>query len=146
MSNTVRITVSGTLIALVMFGSPAIASPAANSSSVDLSNPAFAPVTGPTSIPVGAADFCRRDRADCAPSAHVIEFETLTEASWENLVAVNDDVNAKIVPETDQDLYHMAEFWTYPDGRGDCEDIALEKRRELVTAGWDPSIAHDSRP
>src|SRR4051794_5073071 len=100
MSNTVRITVSGTLIALVMFGSPAIASPAANSSSVDLSNPAFAPVTGPTSIPVGAADFCRRDRADCAPSAHVIEFETLTEASWENLVAVNDDVNAKIVPET----------------------------------------------
>src|SRR6185369_6600351 len=109
------------------------------SSPVDLSNPAFAPVSGPTSIPVGADDFCRRDRQACLPNAHVVEVETLTQASWDQLIAVNDDLNASIVPETDEDLYHVAEYWTYPDGRGDCEDIALEKRRQLIEAGWDAS-------
>ena len=134
MSNSIRVTLGGTLIACVMFTSPADAS-----SPVDLSNPAFAPVSGPTSIPVGAADFCRRDRQACAPNAHVVEVETLTQASWDQLIAVNDDINATIVPETDEDLYHVAEYWTYPDGRGDCEDIALAKQRQLVADGWDPS-------
>jgi predicted transglutaminase-like cysteine proteinase len=134
MSNTITVTLGGTLIAFAMFTSPAAAS-----SPVDLSNPAFAPVTGTTSIPVGAADFCKRDRAACAPNAHVVEVEPLTPQSWSQLVAINDDVNSTIVPETDEDLYHVAEYWTYPDGRGDCEDIALEKQRDLVKAGWDPS-------
>lgn len=134
MSNTIRVTLGGTLIACVMFTSPANAS-----SPVDLSNPAFAPVSGPTSIPVGADDFCRRDRQACLPNAHVVDVETLTQASWDQLIAVNDDINASIVPETDEDLYHVAEYWTYPDGRGDCEDIALAKQRQLVRDGWDPS-------
>ena len=69
----------------------------------------------------------------------MVEVETLTQASWDQLVAVNDDINAQIVPETDEDLYHVAEYWTYPDGRGDCEDIALAKQRQLVEDGWDPS-------
>ena len=135
MSNTITITLGGMLIASVMFTTPA-----ANASSpVDLSNPAFAPVTGPTSIPVGASDFCRRDRDACRPNAHVVEVETLTQASWTQLTSVNDNVNASVVPETDEDLYHTAEYWTYPDGRGDCEDIALEKQRQLINDGWDPS-------
>src|SRR3569833_1988036 len=134
MSNTITITLGGMLIASVMFTTPASAS-----SSVDLAHGTVAPVTGPTSIPVGAADFCRRDRAVCQPNAHVVDVETLTQASWSQLTSVNDNVNATIVPETDEELYHKAEYWTYPDGRGDCEDIALEKQRELVNAGWDPS-------
>jgi len=139
MSNTITITLGGTLIAAVMFTTPAAAGSAV-ATPVDFGNAAFAPVTGPTSIPVGAADFCKRDPGDCQPIANVVSVETLTPASWSKLVAVNDDVNAKIVPQTDQDNYHVAEYWTYPtDGRGDCEDIALEKRRELIAAGWDPS-------
>jgi len=135
MQNTVRVTLGGTLLAFVMFSSPANAS-----SPVDLSNPAFAPVSGPTSIPVGAADFCKRERSECAPNAHVVELETLTQQSWKQLTAVNDDVNGTIIPETDEANYHLAEYWTYPDdGRGDCEDIALEKRRALIEDGWDPS-------
>ncbi len=135
MSNTISITLGGTLIALVMFTVPAEAT-----SPVDFSNAAFAPVTGPTSIPVGAADFCKRDKPDCGPTPHLIDVETLTQASWQQLIAVNDEVNATIVPETDQDLYHVAEYWTYPtQGRGDCEDIALEKRKDLIAAGWDES-------
>jgi len=134
MPNTIKITLGGTLIACVMFTTPAGAS-----SPVDLSNPAFAPVSGPTSVPVGAADFCNRDREACLPNAHMVGVETLSKTSWDQLVAVNDDVNATVIPETDQDLYHVAEYWTYPDGRGDCEDIALEKQRQLVEDGWDPS-------
>jgi predicted transglutaminase-like cysteine proteinase len=135
MSNTIRITVGGTLIALVMFGSPASAS-----SKIDFANPAFAPANGPTSIPVGAADFCTSHRADCGPNSRVVEVETLTPAAWDQLVAVNDEVNQNVIPETDQQLYHVAEYWTYPTaGAGDCEDIALEKRHQLIDSGWDPS-------
>jgi len=135
MSNAITVTLGGMLIASVMFTTPASAS-----SPVDLSNPAFAPVSGPTSIPVGADDFCRRTTEACKPEARVVEVEPLTQQSWNQLIAINDNVNAAIAPETDQDNYQLAEYWTYPtDGRGDCEDIALEKQRELVKAGWDPS-------
>jgi len=140
MSTTnITITLGGAVVAAVMFTSPASAAPA-TPTPVDLSNPAFAASTGPTSIPVGAVDFCRRDPADCGPEAHVQTVETLSQQSWQQLLSVNADVNARIIPETDQDNYHVAEYWTYPtDGRGDCEDIALEKRRELIADGWDPS-------
>jgi len=135
MSNSVTITLGGMLIASVMFTSPAAAS-----SSVDLSNPAFAPVSGQTSIPVGADEFCQRVPQACRPDSRVVEVETLTPATWQQLVAINDNVNATITPETDEDNYRLAEYWTYPvDGRGDCEDIALEKQRQLIGAGWDPS-------
>lgn len=135
MSNTLTITLQGSLIALVMFSTPAAAN-----STIDLSNAAFAPVAGPTAIPVGASDFCRRDREACAPHGNVVQVEALTQASWQQLIAINDNVNQNIVPETDQQLYGKAEFWTYPQqGAGDCEDIALEKQRELIAAGWDPS-------
>lgn len=139
MSNTIAITLGGVLIAAVAFTTPADAAPAVVTQ-VDFANPAFAPVTGSTSIPVGAADFCRRVPGDCRPMSAVVDVETLSEASWRQLVAINDDVNATVTPQTDDDNYHVAEYWTYPvDGRGDCEDIALQKRRELIGAGWDPS-------
>jgi predicted transglutaminase-like cysteine proteinase len=124
---------AGALIALGILAAPAAAS------QTDLNNPAFAPVTGPTSVPVGAAEFCKRERGECGPFARMVEVETLTQDNWSQLVAINAGVNAAIIPETDEDLYHVAEYWTFPDGRGDCEDIALEKRRQLIAAGWDPS-------
>ena len=46
------------------------------------------------------------------------------------MVQVQDQLTP-IVPVTDQDLYQVAEFWTYPNGYGDCEDYALAKRREI---------------
>ena len=39
-------------------------------------------------------------------------------------------------PDTDQIVYGREEFWTYPDGKGDCEDFVLLKRRELMARGW----------
>jgi predicted transglutaminase-like cysteine proteinase len=114
--------------------------PPANAAQVDLANPVFAEVAGSTSIPVGAAEFCRMHRDECRPNASVADAITLTEALWTELLEVNAGVNGSVVPVTDEQLYQVAEYWTYPQGYGDCEDIALEKRRALIEAGWDPSV------
>lgn len=116
-----------------------LAAPAAGAS-VDFSNAAFAPVSGPTSTPIGAAEFCKAHRGECGPSVRPVEAATLTEASWQLLIAVNDHVNTTVKPVTDADFYKVAEYWTYPvSGEGDCEDFALEKRRLLIANGWDAS-------
>jgi len=52
-------------------------------------------------------------------------------------VKVNADVNREIVAVTDQDHWGVPEHWGFPDdGKGDCEDFVLEKRRRLVRAGF----------
>lgn len=53
---------------------------------------------------------------------------------------VNQLVNRTVKKASDQDLYGQAEYWSLPrlvDGKlyGDCEDYALEKRRQLMAAG-----------
>ena len=51
---------------------------------------------------------------------------------------VNAEVNAAVQPLTDPENYGVAEYWTLPtNGRGDCEDYALEKFRRLLDAGVD---------
>ena len=66
----------------------------------------------------------------------VVEDAPLSADKWQQLLSVNSYFNTSIVPETDQQLYHVAEYWTYPHGYGDCEDIALAKRRQLIALGW----------
>lgn len=114
--------------------------PAAPASIIDTANPAFAPTGGLTSIPVGHAEFCKANRAECGRNAEVVDAVTLTEALWTELLVVNQRANAEVVPVTDQELYRVAEYWTYPQGYGDCEDYALEKRRELIAKGWPASV------
>jgi predicted transglutaminase-like cysteine proteinase len=106
---------------------------------VDFTNVAFAQVTGETSIPVGAADFCKRFTSDCRMNPTVVEDVKLTASAWQQLLDVNSYFNTTIVPETDLQLYHVEEYWTYPHGFGDCEDIALAKRKQLIAAGWPAS-------
>lgn len=53
---------------------------------------------------------------------------------------VNQSVNREVKKASDLDLYGMPEYWSLPrliDGKlyGDCEDYALEKRRQLINAG-----------
>jgi predicted transglutaminase-like cysteine proteinase len=109
----------------------------ASAGPVDFTNLAFAPIVGPTSIPVGHAEFCANHRDECGANASVSDAIELNETLWEELVSVNTRMNAEIVPITDADRYKVNEFWTYPDnGYGDCEDYALAKRRELIKDGW----------
>jgi predicted transglutaminase-like cysteine proteinase len=107
---------------------------------VDFANPAFAPAGGLTSIPIGAATFCKANRADCAINRNVVEAMPLDEKRWAQLVDTNNLVNAAVVPVTDIDYYRQNEVWAYPtDGYGDCEDFALAKRKALIADGWNPS-------
>ena len=130
----IRLSIGLALLALAAFIAPAQAS-----GSVDLSNPAFAAVTGQTSIPIGHAIFCRTHARECAAYGSVKAPMHLTQARWDQLLRVNAEENAAIIPVTDQQLYQSREFWTYPNGYGDCEDYVLAKRRDLIALGWSPS-------
>jgi predicted transglutaminase-like cysteine proteinase len=83
------------------------------------------------------------------PAPHYGRHEfTLTEARWQQLTAVNRQVNHAIVPTADMSQYGVSEYWAMPisEGglardvgsapRGDCEDYALEKRARLISLGW----------
>jgi predicted transglutaminase-like cysteine proteinase len=118
--------------ALLALTAPAIAT--------DFTNVAFIQTSaGNTSIPVGHMEFCQSRPAECRAYDSVVEATTLTDATWQQLMSVNAYYNQSVVPVTDEQLYQVSEFWTYPNGYGDCEDFALAKRRDLIAAGWHPS-------
>lgn len=113
---------------------------AASAQAFDTSNVAFIQTSASaTSIPVGHAEFCKSRPAECQINANPVGAVSLTENLWQQLQAVNTHFNQTIVAVTDNELYQVAEFWTYPNGYGDCEDFALAKRRELINAGWPAS-------
>lgn len=114
--------------------------PATPTVALDFSNVAFIQTTaGATSIPVGHLEFCNSHPAECRPNDRIVPAMELTDNTWQQLVSVNAYYNQNVRPVTDQDLYKVAEFWTFPNGFGDCEDFALAKRRDLINSGWDPS-------
>jgi predicted transglutaminase-like cysteine proteinase len=114
--------------------------PATPTAALDFSNVAFVQTTaGTTSIPVGHLEFCSTHPGECRANERIVPATELTDNNWQQLVSVNAYYNQNVRPVTDQDLYKVAEFWTFPNGFGDCEDFALAKRRDLINSGWDPS-------
>jgi predicted transglutaminase-like cysteine proteinase len=100
---------------------------------------AYAKVRGEASMPIGWAQFCAdpAHRQDCSAPALPAKIADLDERRWRELLAINNDTNRDIEPVTDMDHWGVAERWSYPtDGKGDCEDYVLEKRRKLMAAGW----------
>src|SRR5262249_4949697 len=53
---------------------------------------------------------------------------------------VNNYVNGKITPVSDQELYGKPEYWTYPTDAGDCEDYLLLKKRYLEKLGFPSQV------
>jgi predicted transglutaminase-like cysteine proteinase len=93
-----------------------------------------------TKTPVGARQFCVERPGECRDTAVAPGPVALTKGLRRDLDAVNRRVNGAITAVTDQTYYGQREVWTYPDkGFGDCEDFALEKRRELMRKGWPAS-------
>ncbi len=91
---------------------------------------------GITTRPAGHNDFCRRNPAECRVKTKVEPRVHLTAERWNELVAVNNEVNWAVAPVTDLELFGKEELWVYPKTKGDCEDFVLEKRRDLVKQGW----------
>ena len=90
--------------------------------------------------PIGYVTFCREHQAECRPSgrhcrphaAHRAEARLSSSRSTATSTS-------RSRPVTDLDLYGKVEVWTYPSGKGDCEDYVLLKRRMLIERGWPES-------
>jgi len=105
--------------------------------------PATAPASTEMAIagvimpPSGYLDYCMRNPTECPSTERdATQPEALTPVRWSELDRVNTMVNASVRYVTDARLYDREEYWTYPNGRGDCEDFVLAKRKMLLDRGW----------
>jgi predicted transglutaminase-like cysteine proteinase len=56
------------------------------------------------------------------------------------LQQINTHVNSTVTEVSDMELYGKPDVWALPvNGKGDCEDFALLKRKMLVERGWPAS-------
>lgn len=95
---------------------------------------------GQTTQPIGHYDFCRRYPGQCRAHNGAAAPLRLTPQTMRLLRRVNAAVNKKVRAATDWEIYGQEEYWEYPDKsghglRGDCEDYALMKQRELQKYG-----------
>lgn len=98
---------------------------------------AYLAVGAPARAPIGWVEFCIEYKSECNTRPSAPRDVVLSPKAWADLVQVNNWVNANIRPITDQDHWGVVERWSYPDdGKGDCEDYVLLKRRLLMQAGW----------
>ncbi len=96
-----------------------------------------APVTETTSVPYGWVDFCNRYAAECDGPVLAPQDIALSAKSFKDIDRINRAVNKNVQPETDMDHWGIVDRWDYPlDGKGDCEDYALLKRKLLIQAGY----------
>jgi predicted transglutaminase-like cysteine proteinase len=101
----------------------------------------FAPTGAQASTPFGWADFCHRYTGECNANPDLVPPLRLNETAWTDLQSVNQAVNAAIVPLSDLDHWGIIDQWDYPsDGKGDCEDYALLKRKLLISRGYPQGI------
>lgn len=103
---------------------------------VNAAEPAFMHTGGRTTQPVGHYELCQQLPQECnqrTPGRVPVE---LTRKLWATIVKVNNSVNSRVAPRTDMEMWGKEEVWSFPNsGFGDCEDYALEKRRELMSIG-----------
>jgi predicted transglutaminase-like cysteine proteinase len=95
----------------------------------------FMQTAGRTTQPVGHYEFCQRQPEECRQKTASKAPVELTRPLWAAMVEINNTVNTMVVPRTDMEMWGQEEVWSYPDGVGDCEDYALEKRRRLMALG-----------
>ncbi|QGM99513.1 transglutaminase-like cysteine peptidase [Methylocystis parvus OBBP] len=97
----------------------------------------LSPLGPETSVPFGWVDFCQRYSAECDDGDRAPQAIDLTPAAMRKIEGVNALVNNKIEPVSDAEHAGAPDAWDYPtDGKGDCEDYALLKRRVLMEAGF----------
>jgi len=90
-----------------------------------------------TSVPFGWLDFCGRHADACDDAARAPRDIALTRPAFGRVAEINAAVNKAIEPVADQEHHGVIDRWDFPgDGKGDCEDYALLKRRLLMEAGF----------
>lgn len=99
---------------------------------------ASAPIiaNGDARAPYAWTDFCKRTPSECAVNAQEDDTVELTPKLWKTIVAANLKANREIEAITDQDHWGVVDRWDIPtDGKGDCEDYVLLKRKRLAESG-----------
>ncbi|SRR5579883_1153228 len=97
----------------------------------------YAAVGPRTSTPYGWVDFCARYQGECSGERLPAVDINWTRRAKLDVERVNLWVNAHVAPVSDQEHWDLVDRWDYPvDGRGDCEDYALLKRKMLVDMGY----------
>lgn len=104
----------------------------------DASSP-YMRVFGRSLPPIGHVSFCKENPWECERGKKKSRKVQLTWKRKAELRDINDLVNRKVKPVSDMSLYGRVEHWTYPDGKGDCEDYVLLKQRMLIEHGWPAS-------
>ncbi len=100
-------------------------------------NATYAAVGSATSVPFGWVDFCKRYKGECEGGDQQAMDTNLTAQSMKIIEKVNRWVNSNIIPVSDQDHWGVVDQWDYPlDGKGDCEDYVLLKRKMLKDEGF----------
>jgi len=124
---------AGAAVLVIFVGSLALQRPT-SAGSVEAG---YAAVGEATSVPFGWVDFCRRYEGECdGAGANPVDINFSAKAARE-IDRVNRWVNTHVQPISDMDHWGLIDRWDYPiDGRGDCEDYALLKRKLLVEAGF----------
>ena len=123
---------------------PHVDAQAQETASISVST-AYAPVGKPTTIPIGWKLFCDAQPDECVASNAGTQSVKLDPYAWRQLVSINTLVNNGIEGVPDTEHYGLKQrgipnWWTYPDdGRGNCNDYSLLKRRLLIEAGWPKS-------
>ncbi|WP_298424678.1 transglutaminase-like cysteine peptidase [Rhodoblastus sp.] len=98
---------------------------------------AYASVGGETSIPFGWIEFCQRYKGECAGGAMQAADVNLTDSARREIEQVNSFVNHAVEAVSDMDHWGVVDRWDLPmDGKGDCEDYALMKRKMLIERGY----------
>ncbi len=100
--------------------------------------PARATVTGGmTTAPRGWTEFCENYRDACAGGTTPAAVIPMTPENWERIEHINEWVNSTIEGIPDQAHWGIIERWDMAeDGRGDCEEFVLVKRRAAMEAGF----------
>jgi predicted transglutaminase-like cysteine proteinase len=87
--------------------------------------------------PPGWQQFCTISAADCEVKSLFAALIKLDSKAWHDINVVNRHVNQTIEQISDLEHYGVIDWWAYPDdGKGDCEDLQLLKRKLLIQAGY----------
>src|SRR5271157_4238003 len=98
---------------------------------------AYASVGDETSVPFGWVEFCQRYKGECGGAGAQPMDVNLTERAMREIQQVNALVNRSVEAVSDMDHWGVVDRWDYPaDGKGDCEDYALMKRKILIERGF----------
>jgi len=127
------------VIALALLGSSLVglSAGAPGSAAPGPAGGSYAPMGGPTSVPWGWADFCQRYPEECGGGPLAPQDVNLTPHAMKEIDRVNKWVNAHVEPVSDMEHWGVIEKWGYPtDGKGDCDNYALFKRKILIDEGF----------